>query len=86
MSSKLPVISGADLIRALGKFGYEAVRQRAVTSVFVILPTLAASPSRFPFMLKLPLALFAAFSATPRSLSKNSSQYSNFHWTKRTKN
>ena len=28
MSPKLPVISGADLIRALGKFGYEAVRQK----------------------------------------------------------
>jgi predicted RNA binding protein YcfA (HicA-like mRNA interferase family) len=28
MSPKLPVISGADLIRALGKFGYVAVRQK----------------------------------------------------------
>jgi len=28
MSPKLPVISGADLIRALGNFGYVAVRQK----------------------------------------------------------
>jgi predicted RNA binding protein YcfA (HicA-like mRNA interferase family) len=28
MSPKLPVVSGADLIRALGKFGYVAVRQK----------------------------------------------------------
>jgi len=28
MSPKLPVISGQDLIRALGKFGYAAVRQK----------------------------------------------------------
>jgi len=28
MSQKLPVVSGADLIRALGKFGYVAVRQK----------------------------------------------------------
>jgi predicted RNA binding protein YcfA (HicA-like mRNA interferase family) len=28
MSPKLPVISGADLIRALGKFGYVTVRQK----------------------------------------------------------
>jgi predicted RNA binding protein YcfA (HicA-like mRNA interferase family) len=28
MSPKLPVISGADLIRALAKFGYVAVRQK----------------------------------------------------------
>jgi predicted RNA binding protein YcfA (HicA-like mRNA interferase family) len=28
MSPKLPVISGADLIRALAKFGYLAVRQK----------------------------------------------------------
>lgn len=28
MTPKLPIISGADLIRALGKFGYEAVRQK----------------------------------------------------------
>ena len=28
MSPKLPVISGAELIRALGKFGYVAVRQK----------------------------------------------------------
>ena len=28
MSPQLPVISGADLIRALGKFAYEAVRQK----------------------------------------------------------
>jgi predicted RNA binding protein YcfA (HicA-like mRNA interferase family) len=28
MSPKLPVLSGADLIRALGKFGYVAVRQK----------------------------------------------------------
>jgi predicted RNA binding protein YcfA (HicA-like mRNA interferase family) len=28
MSPKLPVISGADLIRALGKFGYITVRQK----------------------------------------------------------
>ena len=28
MSPKLPVISGADLIRALAKFGYETVRQK----------------------------------------------------------
>ncbi len=27
MSPKLPVLSGDDLIKALGKFGYEAVRQ-----------------------------------------------------------
>ncbi len=30
MSPKLPVISGADLIRALGKFGYVAVRQKGI--------------------------------------------------------
>lgn len=29
MSPKLPVISGANLIRALAKFGYVAVRQKA---------------------------------------------------------
>ena len=28
MTTKLPVVSGADLIRALGKFGYVAVRQK----------------------------------------------------------
>ena len=28
MSPKLPVISGADLIRALAKFGYVTVRQK----------------------------------------------------------
>lgn len=28
MSPKLPVVSGADLIRALGKFGYLEVRQK----------------------------------------------------------
>jgi predicted RNA binding protein YcfA (HicA-like mRNA interferase family) len=28
MSPKLPVVSGADLIRALGKFGYVTVRQK----------------------------------------------------------
>jgi predicted RNA binding protein YcfA (HicA-like mRNA interferase family) len=28
MSPKLPVVSGADLIRALAKFGYVAVRQK----------------------------------------------------------
>ena len=28
MSPKLPVLSGQDLIRALGKFGYAAVRQK----------------------------------------------------------
>jgi len=28
MSPKLPVVSGDDLIRALGKFGYVAVRQK----------------------------------------------------------
>ena len=28
MSPKLPVISGANLIRALAKFGYVAVRQK----------------------------------------------------------
>ena len=28
MTPKLPVVSGADLIRALGKFGYVAVRQK----------------------------------------------------------
>lgn len=28
MSPKLPVISGSDLISALGKFGYVAVRQK----------------------------------------------------------
>jgi predicted RNA binding protein YcfA (HicA-like mRNA interferase family) len=28
MSPKLPVVSGEDLIRALGKFGYAAVRQK----------------------------------------------------------
>jgi predicted RNA binding protein YcfA (HicA-like mRNA interferase family) len=28
MSPKLPVLSGADLIRALGKFGYATVRQK----------------------------------------------------------
>ena len=28
MTPRLPVISGADLIRALGKFGYVAVRQK----------------------------------------------------------
>ncbi len=28
MSPKLPVISGADLVKALGKFGYQPVRQK----------------------------------------------------------
>jgi predicted RNA binding protein YcfA (HicA-like mRNA interferase family) len=28
MTPKLPVVSGANLIRALGKFGYVAVRQK----------------------------------------------------------
>jgi len=28
MSPKLPVVSGTDLVRALGKFGYVAVRQK----------------------------------------------------------
>jgi predicted RNA binding protein YcfA (HicA-like mRNA interferase family) len=28
MTPKLPVVSGQDLIRALGKFGYLAVRQK----------------------------------------------------------
>jgi predicted RNA binding protein YcfA (HicA-like mRNA interferase family) len=28
MTPKLPVISGSDLIRALGKFGYVTVRQK----------------------------------------------------------
>jgi len=28
MTPKLPVVSGQDLIRALGKFGYVAVRQK----------------------------------------------------------
>jgi len=28
MSPKLPVLSGADLIRALGKFGYVSARQK----------------------------------------------------------
>ena len=28
MTPKLPVVSGEDLIRALGKFGYVAVRQK----------------------------------------------------------
>lgn len=28
MTPKMPVISGEELIRALGKFGYESVRQK----------------------------------------------------------
>ena len=44
MSPKLPVISGAELIRALGKFGYVAVRQKGSTSACGIPLTLGASP------------------------------------------
>jgi len=40
MSPKLPVISGADLIRVLAKFGYAVVRQKAAMSAFVTQTTL----------------------------------------------
>ncbi len=49
--------------------------RRAVTSACAIPPTLAASPSRFPFTLKLPSAPFAAFSATLQSPWTNSSPH-----------
>ena len=72
MSPKLPVISGDDLIRALGKFGYVAVRQRAAMSAFVTPPIPSAFPLLFPFTKKSPLARFAEFSATLESRSSNS--------------
>jgi hypothetical protein len=61
MSSKLPVISGEDLIRALEKFGYVRVRQRAATCVCGIRQTRSASLLRFRFMMKLRLVPSSGF-------------------------
>jgi predicted RNA binding protein YcfA (HicA-like mRNA interferase family) len=61
MTPKLPVISGDDLIRALGKFGYVAVRQKG-SHVRLRHPSdPSASRSRFRFTKKSPPAHFAAF-------------------------
>ncbi len=76
MSPKLPVISGADLIRALGKLATSPCAKRAATSAFATQPTLSVSPSQFPSTPKLPPVPFAAFFATLRSLLRNSSRYS----------
>ena len=43
MTPKLPVISGQQLIRALGHFGYETVRQIAMFA-FAIHPIHGACP------------------------------------------
>jgi predicted RNA binding protein YcfA (HicA-like mRNA interferase family) len=62
MSPKLPVISGADLIRALGKFGYEAVRQKG-SHVRLRHPS---DPRRLP--VTVPLHAEIAFSTLRRIL------------------
>jgi predicted RNA binding protein YcfA (HicA-like mRNA interferase family) len=43
MSSKLPVISGDDLVKALEKFGYAVVRQKGSHVRLVIQPNRSAS-------------------------------------------
>ena len=77
MSPKLPVVSGADLIRALGKFGYVSVRQKG-SHVRLRHPSDARRlpVTGFPSTPKLPSVPFAAFSATLQSRSKNSSPHS----------
>ncbi len=62
MSPKLPVISGADLIRALGKFGYVTVRQKG-SHVRLRHP---ADPQRLP--VTVPLHTEIAFGTLRRIL------------------
>ncbi|HVS88709.1 MAG TPA: DUF6290 family protein [Candidatus Acidoferrum sp.] len=70
MTPKLPVVSGADLIRALRKFGYVAARQKGSHVRLAIQPTLNASPSPFPFIQKSPSVRFAGFFGTLPSPSR----------------
>ncbi len=78
MSPKLPVVSGADLIRALGKFGYVAVRQKGSH----VRLRHASDPRRLPVTVPLHAEIAsapsAAFSATPRSLWKTFFPHSSF--------
>jgi predicted RNA binding protein YcfA (HicA-like mRNA interferase family) len=62
MSPKLPVISGADLIRALGKFGYGTARQKG-SHVRLRHPT---DPRRLP--VTVPLHAEIAFGTLRRIL------------------
>jgi predicted RNA binding protein YcfA (HicA-like mRNA interferase family) len=62
MSPKLPIVSGADLIRALGKIGYVAIRQKG-SHVRLRHP---ADPQRLP--LTIPLHSEIAFGTLRRIL------------------
>jgi predicted RNA binding protein YcfA (HicA-like mRNA interferase family) len=77
MSPKLPVISGDALIRALGKFGYVAVRQKGSH----VRLRHSTDPQRlaitFPSKANLHSERSAGFSETRQSQSKNSFQRCN---------
>ncbi len=77
MSPKLPVISGADLIRALGKFGYVTVRQKGGHVRLRHSTDSKRLPVTVPLHAEIAFGTLAAFFAMPPSTLKNSCRYSN---------
>jgi hypothetical protein len=68
--SKLPVLSGAECIKALGKVGFEVYRQRG--SHIVVVRKSRPHKPQFPITKSWIEAPYARLSAKPVSLLKNS--------------
>ena len=68
--SKLPVISGADCVKALGKLGFEVYRQRG--SHIVLVRKVPASQTTVPNHKELDRGTLRAIIRKPVSPSKNS--------------